>query len=102
PVPIGEAWLLSPLLLATALFEQGFGGAQIATGLRKRALRLPEALAFEQQRELDAALRLPQRGAHMLAAVTGQLREDRFAAPRQLAVRGLHIDHQPLIDPAEP
>src|SRR6266568_8502110 len=89
-------WALRPLLLTSARGDRALGGAQIAAGLFERRARGVGLAAFEQQeRELDAALRLAQRLADPVAAVSGQLRQDRFAAPHQLFVRRLDIDHQP-------
>src|ERR1700726_1980687 len=64
----GVAAHSGPLLLGPAFFDLRLGGAQIAAGRIECAARLVEAAAFkQQQRQLDAALRLAQRVPHLVA-----------------------------------
>jgi len=51
--------------------------------------------------QLDVAVCPSQGTARLLAAAPGEPREYAFAAPHELLVDGLKINHEAVVDPAE-
>jgi hypothetical protein len=90
-------------VLCPRLGEQRQRRAQMPAGAVEKSRRIVGCQAIEHEGgELDPAPGPIERLADLCGIAAGDLVQDRLAAPGELGVGGLHIDHQPGMDPAEP
>src|SRR4051794_27249815 len=81
------------LLRASSGLDQSLRRAQVAARPVQDLCGFAETATFEQQeRSLDVAFCPVERIVHFLAAATGELQQDVFAAPEQLLVDGFEVD----------